>query len=462
MSKYIDLHSIAESVNETREETTNDSTQHVVFNKIYCGLLYLDKSFGIRGNKHYYKCVPYYKDVPNLIIPYETKIGFSKKVINTYVQFKYTDIISRPPKGSLLQNYGSCGEDINYYNYLLEANDLYVSHRKIKDILFKTNESEYEFERILSKYDKDYEKIDEKSFVFSIDGESTRDMDDALSITKIENGYKVDVFITNVHIWLDHFDLWPFIKDMFSSVYLPYKAYTMLPQSLTEKYCSLYENTQRIVVKYSFFINLQGGVYDFSVKNAVVKINKNFVYDSQELIGNTHYNELMDLTNIVGNNIENSRDLVQFWMEKVCGFVGDRHKMGIFVRKQQSLEEIVGNLGKPFYLRSGDYLQVTSPLRKIVDLVNSICVAQPSLLPKVENIFIDFDTLELKRKRTKKVENGCKLLHLLYSYGEIVSDVEHIKDDYYRITELGKIIKLDKPSIVKIQRFGKILKYHEL
>ena len=109
------------------------------------------------------------------------------------------------------------------------------------------------------------------------------------------------------------------------------------------------------------------------------------------------------MTNIVGNNIENSRDLVQFWMEKVCGFVGDRHKMGIFVRKQQSLEEIVGNLGKPFYLRSGDYLQVTSPLRKIVDLVNSICVAQPSLLPKVENIFIDFDTLELKRKRTKKV-----------------------------------------------------------
>ena len=148
------------------------------------------------------------------------------------------------------------------------------------------------------------------------------------------------------------------------------------------------------------------------------------------------------MTKIVGNNIENSRDLVQFWMEKVCGFVGDRHKMGIFVRKQQSLEEIVGNLGKPFYLRSGDYLQVTSPLRKIVDLVNSICVAQPSLLPKIENIFIDFDTLELKRKRTKKVENGCKLLHLLYSYGDIVSDVEHIKDDYYRITELGKIIKM--------------------
>ena len=150
------------------------------------------------------------------------KSGFQKKVINTYVQFKYTDIISRPPKGSLLQNYGSCGEDINYYNYLLEANDLYVSHRKIKDILFKTNESEYEFERILSKYDKDYEKIDEKSFVFSIDGESTRDMDDALSITKIENGYKVDVFITNVHIWLDHFDLWPlYQRYVFISVFTP-------------------------------------------------------------------------------------------------------------------------------------------------------------------------------------------------------------------------------------------------
>lgn len=458
MSKYIDLHSIAETVNEIKEHIPQESTQYVVFNKAYCGQLFLDKSFGNRGNKYYYKCVPYDKDVPNLIIPYEKKIGFSKKVENIYVQFKYSDIISKPPKGSLLQNYGTCVEDINYYNYLLEANELYVSHKKIKDILFKTNESEYDFERILSKYDKDYEKVDEKTFVFSIDGENTRDMDDALSITDIEDGYRVDIFITNVHIWLDHFELWPFIKDMFSSVYLPHKAHTMLPQLLTEKYCSLYENTQRIVVKYSFFINLQGGVYDFSIKNALVNINKNFVYDEQELIENNHYQKLMDVTNIVGNTIENSKDLVKFWMERVCGFVGDRHKMGIFVRKQQSFEEIVSHINKPVYLRSGDYLQVTSPLRKIVDLVNSICVAQPSLMTCVDYLFLDLERFELMRKRTKKVENGCKLLHILGSCGEIVSKVQEIKDDYYKIIELGKIIKLNKPSIVKIQRFGKNIK----
>lgn len=458
MSKYIDLHSIAETVNEIKEHIPQESTQHVVFNKAYCGQLFLDKSFGNRGNKYYYKCVPYDKDVPNLIIPYEKKVGFSKKVENIYVQFKYSDIISKPPKGSLLQNYGSCVEDVNYYNYLLEANDLYVSHKKIKDVLFTNNESEYDFERILSQYDKDYEKIDEKTFVFSIDGDSTRDMDDALSITDIDNGYRVDVFITNVHIWLDHFELWPFIKNMFSSVYLPHKAHTMLPRALTEKYCSLYQGTQRIVVKYSFFLNFQGGIYDFSVKNSIVNINENFVYDSQELIENNHYQKLMDVTNIVGNSIENSKDLVQFWMEKVSGFVGDRYNTGIFVRRQQSLEEIVGNIGQPFYLRSGDYLQVTSPLRKIVDLVNSICVTQPSLLSCVDYLFLDLDRLELMRKRTKKVENGCKLLDILESCGDIVSRVQHIRDDYYKIAELGKIIKLDQPSIVKIQRFGKNIK----
>lgn len=458
MSKYIDLHSIAETVNEIKEHIPQESTQHVVFNKAYCGQLFLDKSFGNRGNKYYYKCVPYDKDVPNLIIPYEKKVGFSKKVENIYVQFKYSDIISKPPKGSLLQNYGSCVEDVNYYNYLLEANDLYVSHKKIKDVLFTNNESEYDFERILSQYDKDYEKVDEKTFVFSIDGDSTRDMDDALSITDIDNGYRVDVFITNVHIWLDHFELWPFIKNMFSSVYLPHKAHTMLPRALTEKYCSLYQGTQRIVVKYSFFLNFQGGIYDFSVKNSIVNINENFVYDSQELIENNHYQKLMDVTNIVGNSIENSKDLVQFWMEKVSGFVGDRYNTGIFVRRQQSLEEIVGNIGQPFYLRSGDYLQVTSPLRKIVDLVNSICVTQPSLLSCVDYLFLDLDRLELMRKRTKKVENGCKLLDILESCGDIVSRVQHIRDDYYKIAELGKIIKLDQPSIVKIQRFGKNIK----
>ena len=62
------------------------------------------------------------------------------------------------------------------------------------------------------------------------------------------------------------------------------------------------------------------------------------------------------------------------------------------------------------------------------------------------------------RKRTKKVENGCKLLDILESCGDIVSRVQQIKDDYYKIVELGKIIKLDQPSIVKIQRFGKNIK----
>ena len=50
MSKYIDLHSIAETVNEINEQNAHESTQHVVFNKAYCGQLFLDKSFGNRGN----------------------------------------------------------------------------------------------------------------------------------------------------------------------------------------------------------------------------------------------------------------------------------------------------------------------------------------------------------------------------------------------------------------------------
>ena len=39
MSKYIDLHSIAETVNEINEKNADESTQHVVFNKAYCSSL---------------------------------------------------------------------------------------------------------------------------------------------------------------------------------------------------------------------------------------------------------------------------------------------------------------------------------------------------------------------------------------------------------------------------------------
>lgn len=454
MSKYIDLYAIAETVNETNEQNAHESTQHVVFNKPYCGLLYLDKSFGIRGKKHYYKCVPYDKDVPNLIIPYEKKLGFSKKTENIYVQFQYTDIVARPPKGTLLKNYGTCDEDINYFDYLYEANDLNVSHKKMKDVLHLQTES-CDLERILFQYDKDYEKLDEKSFVFSIDSAQTRDMDDAFSIEISNHGYRVNVFITNVHIWLDYFDFWPHIKNMFSSVYLPHKAHWMFPPVFSEKYCSLIEGEQRIAVNYSFFIDREGNIGNFSIQNSLIKINKNFVYEDEALLRNPNYIFLNEVTKKMENSVENSRDLVQFWMEKVCGFVGDRYNKGIFVRRQQTLEQIVGNIGQPFYLRSGDYLQVTSPLRKIVDLVNSICVAQPSFISRIDYLFLDFDRLELTRKRTKKVENGCRLLHLLESRGDIISDVEHIKDDYYKIWELGKIVKLNELKPVKIQRFGK-------
>lgn len=454
MSKYIDLHSIAETVNETNEHEPTNNTQNIVFNKPYCGILHLDKSYGIRGKKHYYKCVPYDKDVPYLIVPYEKKIGFSKTTENIYVQFQYTDIVARPPKGTLLKNYGNCAEDINYFDYLYEANDLNVSHKKIKDVLHLQKESK-DLERILSQYDKDFEKIDESSFVFSIDGSQTRDMDDAFSVERRNRGYKVNIYITNIHIWLDHFEFWPHIKNMFSSVYLPHKAHWMFPPAFSEEYCSLLEGTQRMVINYSFFINDDGNVEDFSVRNAIIKMNKNFVYEDEALLRNPNYIFLMEVTKKMENSVENSRDLVQFWMEKVCAFVGERYKTGIFVRRQQTLEQIVGNIGQPFYLRSGDYLQVTSPLRKIVDLLNSICVVQPSLIPRIDYLFLDFDRLELTRKRTKKVENGCKLLHLLESCGEIISDVEYIKGDYYKICELGKIVRLNEPASVKIQRFDK-------
>ena len=98
----------------------------------------------------------------------------------------------------------------------------------------------------LSIYDR-FEKLDSE-YIFSIDNENTEYFDDAISIKNFDNKKIVNVYISNVAILIDEFNLWDYICDITSTVYLPNHRDDMLPFNLI-KMLSLKENSQKIVIR---------------------------------------------------------------------------------------------------------------------------------------------------------------------------------------------------------------------
>ena len=81
-------------------------------------------------------------------------------------------------------------------------------------------------------------------FVFTIDSSSSNDYDDAISYDFKEN--KISIYITNVALIIDYLNIWDSFTNRISSIYLPDKKRSMLPNILSECLCSLKEKSNKI------------------------------------------------------------------------------------------------------------------------------------------------------------------------------------------------------------------------
>ena len=78
-------------------------------------------------------------------------------------------------------------------------------------------------------------------FIFTIDSKKSTDLDDAISYTVRGNNKVVSVYISNVAILMDYLNIWSSFTNRISSIYLPDKKRSMLPNILSENLCSLRE-----------------------------------------------------------------------------------------------------------------------------------------------------------------------------------------------------------------------------
>ena len=186
---------------------------------------------------------------------------------------------------------------------------------KIIEILGGVNEAGVDMLSLIKEYDLPYvfpkavvneakskgNKINEKDIknrkdlrndiVFTIDGQDAKDLDDAVSVKKLENGnYKLDVHIADVSYYVRENSLLDKEAQIRgTSIYMLGRVIPMLPRELSNGICSLNEGEDRYTLSCTMEINSKGNVVSSDVYKAVINVTKRMNYhDVQAILDNSN------------------------------------------------------------------------------------------------------------------------------------------------------------------------------
>ena len=123
--------------------------------------------------------------------------------------------------------------------------------------------------------------------IFTIDGEDAKDLDEAVSVEKLENGnYKLNVHIADVSYYVKEnslLDKEALIRG--TSIYMLGRVIPMLPRELSNGICSLNAGEDRFTLSCSMEINKEGKVLSSEIYKAVICVTERMNYkDVQKIL----------------------------------------------------------------------------------------------------------------------------------------------------------------------------------
>ena len=311
--------------------------------------------------------------------------------------------------------------------------------------------------------------------IFTIDPRGSVDFDDAFSIKNVSpNTVLVSIYIANVTIWMDFLNLWSSFSQRISTIYLPDQKRPMLPTILSDCLCSLQAKTSRVAFVLDIMIDtLSGEVLSTKYSNCSIKVFRNFVYEEPALLKNSDYTFLLDVTRILSKkykyipSVRNSHELVSYLMvfmnhhcakellQKRVGIfrsavvkdadagislsnVNNNEDVAKFIKIWNSscgqyidistLGENINTVIKHDLLEMDAYVHITSPIRRLVDLLNIIQLQNICGLIQLSANASEFysnwikkiDYINTTTRAIKKVQTDCLLLDLCYNTPELL------------------------------------------
>lgn len=147
---------------------------------------------------------------------------------------------------------------------------------------------------------------------FTIDPDTAKDFDDAISIEKLPNGnYEIGVHIADVsHYVLPDSKLDEEARKRGFSVYLVDRTIPMLPEALSNDVCSLNPNEDKLVFSAVFEFNKDGKKQKTWIGKSIINSNKRFTYyEAQKTLNDKSglYYEDLNTLNVFAKKMNRGR-----------------------------------------------------------------------------------------------------------------------------------------------------------
>lgn len=198
----------------------------------------------------------------------------------------------------------------------------------------------------------------------TIDGEDAKDLDDAISITREGEGYKLGVHIADVTNYVQENSAldWEALKRG-TSVYLVDRVIPMLPHTLSNGICSLNAGEDRLALSCIMKIDNKGDVYDYEIAETVIHVDERMTYTSVKNI----------LTEKDETEIARYESLVPMFqlMEELAGILREkRYKRGAIDFDFPETKMILDGEGNPVEIKPYDRNVATKIIEDFMLLAN--------------------------------------------------------------------------------------------
>jgi len=427
----------------------------------HIGILQVDsnKTYGRTENKKrlLYRCVPYNKELPDFLIPYEIKLGFHKSICNKYVIFKVLEWTNKHPMGLLVETIGDVDDMAAFCEYQLLSKKLNYPIKHITNIANRfMNENSLdkciEESDVLKKFNL---KDRRKESVFTIDPKGSKDLDDAFSVCSMEGGVKrISIHIANVAAILELMKAWNYYGDRVSTIYLPDRIRPMIPKNMSEDMCSLLKGKDKIAFTMDIYIDQFGKLLELDTEfsNTIINVRKNYDYEDPGLESDSSYLYLKEVSKMT-----NSHYVVEYWMtymNTVCAEKLKQRGSGIFrAVKYIDKTKLAKKTGSDYdailsqwkninshyvwfneetsheIMGKSEYIHITSPIRRLVDIINQLLFLREIMKTELSQEAIRFITewksklgfINDSMKSIRKVQNECSILHKVQSNEELLN-----------------------------------------